>query len=60
MKYYKGDKENQFIEKQMTAVLTNMTVNYTPNGQFNTFGGEMDGMPSHINITLSFKELGLL
>lgn len=60
IKYYKGDKENQFIEKQMTAVLTNMTVNYTPNGQFNTFGGEMDGMPSHINITLSFKELGLL
>jgi hypothetical protein len=44
----------------MTAVLTNMSVNYTPNGQFTTFGGEMDGMPTHINITMTFKELGLL
>lgn len=60
IKYYKNDKENPYIEKQMTAVLTNMTVNYTPTGQFTTFGGELDGMPSHINLTLTFKELGLL
>ena len=60
IKYFKGDKENPYLEKQMTAVLTNMSVNYTPNGQFTTFGGELDGMPTHINITMTFKELGLL
>lgn len=65
IKYYRGDKENPHLEKQMTAVLTNMVVNYTPNGQFNTFGGgvsedSLDGMPSHINLSLTFKELGLL
>lgn len=56
VKYYKGDKENEYLEKQMTAVLTNCSVDYTPNGQFNTFE---EGMPSQINMTLSFKELGL-
>ena len=67
IKYYRGDKENPHLEKQMTAVLTNMSVNYTPNGQFNTFGDgsgknedSLDGMPSHINLSLQFKELGLL
>jgi hypothetical protein len=34
-----------------------MNVNYTPNGQFNTFE---NGMPTQINITLQFKELALL
>jgi hypothetical protein len=34
-----------------------MNVNYTPNGQFNSFD---NGMPTQINITLSFRELSLL
>jgi hypothetical protein len=54
VKYYKGDKENEFLEKQMTAVLTNCNINYTPNGQFNTFE---NGMPTQINMNLTFKEL---
>jgi len=34
-----------------------MVVNYAPNGQFTSFA---DGMPTQINITLTFKELALL
>lgn len=56
IKYFKGDKENTYLEKQMTAVLTNCTVNYTPNGQFNTFA---NGMPTQIRLQLQFKELGV-
>lgn len=56
VKYYKGDKENQYLERQYTCVLTNLTVNYTPNGQFMTFS---NGMPTHIKLDLSFKELSM-
>jgi hypothetical protein len=55
VRYYRGTKENEYLEHHITAVLTNMTVNYTPNGQYSTFD---DGMPTHINLTLRFKELG--
>lgn len=56
IKYYRQDKENEYLEKQMTAVLTNFTVNYTPNGQFVTFD---NGMPTQINVAMTFKELAL-
>lgn len=56
IKYYTGDTENPHLEKQMTAVLTNCVINYTPNGQFNTFE---NGMPTHIRMQLQFKELGI-
>lgn len=56
IKFYKGAKENEFIERYMTCVLTNVIVDYTPNGQFNTFA---NGMPTQINMTLNFKELAL-
>lgn len=56
IKYYTGDSENSYLEKQMTAVLTNMTINTTPNGQFSTFAS---GMPNQLNIQLSFKELAV-
>lgn len=56
IKYYTGDTENPHLEKQMTAVLTNCVINYTPNGQFNTFA---NGMPTHIRMQLQFKELGM-
>jgi hypothetical protein len=54
VKYYKGTEENVHIEKQITAVLQSVGVDYTPNGQFNTF---KNGMPQQINLTLRFKEL---
>jgi hypothetical protein len=54
VKYYIKEKENELLEKYATAVLTSMNINYTPNGQFMTFA---DGMPTHINLDLRFKEL---
>jgi hypothetical protein len=59
VKYFRGDKENEYLEKHLTAVLTNCNINYTPNGQFVTFGGDLDGMPAQINMTLTFKEISL-
>lgn len=55
--YYSNGKENDKIHRHTSCVLTDMSVNYTPNGMFNTFA---DGMPTQIDITLSFRELGLL
>lgn len=56
IKYFIKDVENKYIEKQATAVLTNLSVNYTPNNQFMTFE---NGMPTHIVLDLSFKELAM-
>jgi hypothetical protein len=56
VRYYKGSDENKFIERQLTSVLTSVRINYTPNDQFSAFE---DGMPQQIQMTLSFKELGL-
>ncbi len=55
--YYQGGKENPNLNKHTSCVLTEMNINYTPNGNFNTFA---DGMPTQINMTLQFRELGLL
>lgn len=65
IKYFRGASENKFLEKHFTAVLTNCNINYTPNGQFVTFGGWTDddeinaGMPAQINMSLTFKELSV-
>lgn len=56
IKYFKGDTESEYLERHFTAVLTNCVINYTPTGQFVTFE---NGMPSQINMTLTFKELFL-
>ena len=55
--YYHGEKENLNIHRHTSCVLTSMNVNYTPQGQFTTFH---DGMPTQVNVTLTFKELALL
>jgi len=55
--YYNGDQENMHVNRHTSCVLTDMTVNYAPNGQFTSFP---DGTPTQINITLTFKELALL
>jgi hypothetical protein len=57
VKYYFGAAENPHLEKQMTAVLTRLNVDYTPNGQYNAFE---DGMPQQINMTMTFKEIGIV
>jgi hypothetical protein len=55
--HYIGGTENMNLNRQTSAVLTDMTVNYSPQGQFNTFE---NGMPTQINITLQFTELSTL
>jgi hypothetical protein len=52
--YYNGPNENQYIHKHTSCVLENMVVDYTPNTSFTTFD---NGMPTQINVTLTFKEL---
>jgi hypothetical protein len=52
--YYTKDGENTHIHKHTSCVLTELSINYTPNGNFNTFA---NGMPTQINMSLSFKEL---
>lgn len=55
--YYKGVDENLAIHRHTSCVLTEMNVNYTPNGVFTTFA---DGTPTQINMSLTFRELMLL
>ena len=55
--YYSGGVENLNLNRQTSAVLTDMSVNYAPQGQFTTFPG---GMPTQINISLQFTELSTL
>jgi hypothetical protein len=55
--YFTNGTENTAIHKHTSCVLTEMTVNYTPNSQFTTFA---DGTPTQINIQLSFRELAQL
>lgn len=56
--YYSADnKENKYLHRHTSCVLTEMSINYTPNGQFTTFA---NGMPTQINVTMNFRELGLL
>lgn len=52
--YYTKEGENAHIHKHTSCVLTDLSINYTPNGNFNTFA---NGMPTQINISLTFKEL---
>lgn len=55
--YYQNGKENANLHKHTSCVLKNMSINYTPNGAFNTFA---DGMPTQINVQLQFVELAIL
>jgi len=55
--YYQGGTENLNLHRHTSCVLKDLSVNYTPNGAFNTFDG---GMPTQINVTLTFLELAIL
>lgn len=55
--YYKDNKENLNIHRHTSCVLTEMNLNYTPNGVFTSFP---DGMPTFISMQLTFRELQLL
>jgi hypothetical protein len=55
--YYQNGRENLNIHRHTSCVLTDMSVLYTPQAVFSAFN---DGMPTQINMTLTFKELALL
>lgn len=57
IEYYHAGQENMNIHRHTSCVLTEMNVNYTPNGNFSTF---IEGRPSQINVSLTFKELTIL
>jgi hypothetical protein len=52
--YYNGTDENLNVHRHTSCVLTEMNINYTPQGRFNSFEG---GMPTQINMVLTFREL---
>lgn len=55
--YYHKNKENLNLHRHTSCVLKDMSINYTPNGNFNTFA---NGMPTQINVQLSFVEIAFL
>lgn len=55
--YYHAGKENPFVRKISTCVLTNMTVDYGSDTGFTTF---QEGMPTHATMRLEFLELELM
>ena len=57
IEYYHGGEENLNIHRHTSCVLTELNVNYTPNGNFSTFVG---GRPTQINVSMTFKELTIL
>ena len=57
IEYHFKNGNNPHIHKHTTAVLENMTVNYTPNSVYNIYD---TGMPTQIVITLDFVELMVL
>jgi hypothetical protein len=56
--FFMGDSvENPWVNRVATSVLTNMTVNYTPQG---VWAVHEDGSPVMIQISLTFKELSII
>lgn len=55
--YYNKHVENRSIHRHTSCVLTELSVNYTPNGVYSVFP---DGVPTQINLSMSFKELQIL
>lgn len=52
--HYNGVDENLHLPRHTSCVLTDLSVNYAPQSQFTAFEG---GIPTQINISLTFKEL---
>ena len=57
IKFYFMNTENLAIARISTCVLTDIQVNYAQSGAWATFN---DGMPVHINMVLSFKEIDII
>ena len=55
--YFTNNRENRKLHRHASCVLTDININYTPNGVFTTLP---NGMPAQINMTLNFRELALM
>lgn len=56
--FFVGDgKENPWVNRIATSVLTNMSVNYTPQG---VWAVHEDGSPVMIQLSLTFRELSII
>jgi hypothetical protein len=55
--YYSNGTENIYLHRHTSCVLTEMSINYTPNAAFNTFE---NGAPTQINVQMTFRELALM
>ena len=55
--YYNNNVENLNLHRHTSVVLTDLDVAYTPQNVFTAFS---DGMPTQINVSMSFRELALL
>lgn len=55
--HYNGVDENFNLPRHTSCALTELNINYSPQSQFTSFEG---GIPTQINIALSFKELSQL
>ncbi len=59
--YYYRDKANMYIPKVSRCVLTDMSVDYSPEGVFSTFKADSKGaMPVISKMTLSFTETEIM
>lgn len=61
--YFSGLQENLYLNRVLTCALTNISVNYSPQGVLSFFqesDPETGRAPTQIQITLTFQELGVL
>ena len=54
LRYMSGGKPHPFLHKFKICALLSMAVNYTGSGTYSTYA---DATPTHMNLTLSFREL---
>lgn len=52
--HYTGVDENFNLPRHTSCVLTDLSINYSPQSQFTAFEG---GIPTQINVQMTFKEL---
>lgn len=57
IEYYHAGQKNTHLSFISSCILTRVSVDYTPTGGFTSFDG---GRPTHINVSLDFKELAVL
>lgn len=60
--FTKDGEENTWVSRIATCVLTDLTVNYTPNGLWASHSSEgmYNGFPNMIDVTMTFRELSIL